>query len=74
MAKKPDESMSQGALAALILSRFRLEPRCTWQGQYSWLVAYDKHTREYVKQPESTRAYRRFTNSDEAFEALIKLL
>ena len=57
-----------------IVERFLLEPRCSLSNTRTWLVALDQCTGKYVKAIDepSTRSYKRFWNSREAIQWLIK--
>jgi len=47
--------------------RFKIEPRGSFRGTYSWLVVYDNYEQKYVM---DGRAYKKFKHSIEVFEYL----
>lgn len=51
-----------------ILEHYRIEPRTNYEGNKKWLVAYDKKTNDYVRDPDNPRKYLTFGNSDNVLD------
>ncbi len=60
---------------AYIMQRFRLEPRFSLSPARSWVIAYDKLKKEYLKEiiaGKKTRRYIQFYDSDEFIKYMRK--